>query len=290
MKKPALTAAAAVLIAGCGNTGGPAESNAEEAVANVVWAVGDGADGSRQGKQVARMIRRDRPLARFLYLGDVYERGTASEFRRNYSPVFGALNGITAPTPGNHEWGNRRMGYFPYWRRAKGHKQPAYYRFKLAGWEILSLNSETSHRAGSRQQRWLKRAVDEQPGTCRLAFMHRPYMNAGLHGDTRSLGSVWRTLRGHVRLVLAGHDHNMQRLKRRDGMNQYVSGAGGRERYAVDKSDRRLAFGRGDRFGALRIQLFARSAKLEFRSATGAVLDKSEVRCRPLNDGLPPPP
>jgi len=282
VRRFALLLVAAALVAGFGSPRALAQSSIQPAEANVVWAVGDGADGSRQGKQVARMIRRDRPLAQFLYLGDVYERGTASEFRRNYSPVFGALNGITAPTPGNHEWGNRRTGYFPYWRRAKGRTQPAYYRFKLAGWEILSLNSETSHRAGSRQQRWLERAVNERPGTCRLAFMHRPYMNAGLHGDTRSLGSVWRTLRGHARLVLAGHDHNMQRFKRRDGMNQYVSGAGGRERYAVAKSDRRLAFGRADRFGALRIELRPEGAKLEFRSATGAVLDKSEVRCRPL--------
>ena len=282
MRRFALLLVAAALVAGFGSPRAPAQSSIQPVEANVVWAVGDGADGSRQGKQVARMIRRDGPLAEFLYLGDVYERGTASEFRRNYSPVFGALNRITSPTPGNHEWGNRRTGYFPYWRRAKGRTQPSYYRLERAGWEIFSLNSETSHRAGSRQQRWLKRAVNERPGTCRLAFMHRPYMNAGLHGDTRSLGSVWRTLRGHARLVLAGHDHNMQRFKRRDGMNQYVSGAGGRERYAVAKSDRRLAFGRADRFGALRIELRPEGAKLEFRSATGAVLDKSEVRCRSL--------
>lgn len=227
------------------------------------------------------MIRRDSP-ARFLYLGDVYERGTASEFRRNYSPAYGALNPITSPTPGNHEWGNRRTGYLPYWRRAKGRTKPSYYRYRLAGWDILSLNSETSHRAGSRQQRWLRRAVRD-PGTCRLAFMHRPYLSAGLHGDTLSLGSLWRTLRGHARLVLSGHDHDMQRLRRRDGLTQYVSGAGGRARYALDSGDRRLAFGRDDRFGALRIELSADRAKLEFRSATGAVLDRSEVRCRPLS-------
>lgn len=276
--------AAALLLAGCGQSVGAAQQPSTPDPSRppaVIWAVGDGADGSRRAKQVARMIRRDRP-ARFLYLGDVYERGTAAEFRRNYSSVYGPLNRITAPTPGNHEWGNRRTGYFPYWRRAKRRSQPSYYRFRLEGWEILSLNSETSHGRGSRQQRWLARAVRE-PGTCRLAFMHRPYRSAGLHGDTRSLGALWRTLRGHARLVLSGHDHDMQRLRRHDGLTQYVSGAGGRARYPLDRSDRRLAFGRADRFGALRIELRDGVAKLEFRSATGAVLDTSEVRCRSLS-------
>ena len=93
-------------------------------------------------------------------------------------------------------------------------------------------------------------------GTCRIAFLHRPYLSAGEYSPgTRSLGSLWRTLRGHARLVLSGHDHNMQRFKRRDGMTQYVSGAGGRERYRVNRRDSRLAFGRADRFGALRIEL-----------------------------------
>ena len=280
-----LLGAAAVLAAGCGTQAPPLEPAQAPPPAlgsTVIWAVGDGADGSSQGKQIARLIRRDRP-DRFLYLGDVYERGTASQFRRNYSPVYGALNRIAAPTPGNHEWGNRRTGYFPYWRRAKGRPQPSWYRFPAGDWEILSLNSETAHRAGSSQQRWLRRLVERRSGTCRIAFMHRPYMSAGAYRPgIRSLRSVWRTLRGHARLVLAGHDHNMQRIRRRDGMTQYVSGAGGRERYRVNRRDRRLAFGRGDRFGALRIELAGATAKLQFLSGTGRVLDRSEVRCDPL--------
>jgi len=284
VRRVALMLTAGALVAGCGTDAARVDPQLapRQAGTTVVWAVGDGADGGSQGKQVSRMIRADRP-ARFLYLGDVYERGTASEFRRNYSPAYGALNRITSPTPGNHEWGNRRTGYFPYWRRAKGRTQPSYYRYTIGGWEIVSLNSETSHRGGSRQQRWLKRILARRGGTCRIAFFHRPYLSAGEYSPgTRSLGSVWRTLRGHARVVLSGHDHNMQRFRRRDGMTQYVSGAGGRERYRVDPRDSRLAFGRGDRFGALRIEIEGDTARLEFRAATGGVLDRSAVRCQPL--------
>ena len=132
--------------------------------AAVVWAVGDGADGSRRAKRLARLIAADRPH-RFLYLGDVYERGTAREFRRHYDPVYGALARVTAPTPGNHEWGRRTEGYYPYWRRKKGRLQRPWYAFRL----ILSLNSQASHGPRSAQLRWL-RAQLREPGTCRLAF------------------------------------------------------------------------------------------------------------------------
>jgi len=56
----------------------------------VVWAVGDGANGTRAAKSLAKAIRRDRP-DRFLYLGDVYPSGTRNDFARNYDPVYGPL-------------------------------------------------------------------------------------------------------------------------------------------------------------------------------------------------------
>lgn len=61
----------------------------------VVWAVGDGANGSDTARAVARGIAGDRPN-RVLYLGDVYERGTADDFRKGYNTVYGALTSITA--------------------------------------------------------------------------------------------------------------------------------------------------------------------------------------------------
>ena len=44
-----------------------------------IWAVGDGADGDQRSRDVARVIARSRP-DRLLYLGDVYDTGTADEF------------------------------------------------------------------------------------------------------------------------------------------------------------------------------------------------------------------
>jgi len=88
----AVLVALALALAGDGRTGGEGRA--------VVWAVGDGGDGKPRSKELAVRIA-SAPLDRFLYLGDVYGRGTAEEFRRNYAPVYGRLAAKTSPTPGN---------------------------------------------------------------------------------------------------------------------------------------------------------------------------------------------
>ena len=277
MTAAVLAAALAAIAPAAGPTQALGPAPKEPAV---VWAVGDGADGSARARSVARTIARDRP-ERLLYLGDVYERGTAAEFRRNFGGVYGSLARVTEPTPGNHEWARRRQGYYPYWRRIRGRALQPWYRLTLAGWEIFTLNSEAAHGRGSSQLRWLRRRLRSGSGDCRLAFWHRPRYSAGLvHGDAPDVAPLWSALRGRFRLALNGHEHDMQRLRRRDGITQFVSGAGGRARYGLRRGDRRLAFGRADRNGALRILLRPGAATLEFRAAGGAVLDRSRVRCR----------
>lgn len=256
----------------------PAQAPGQSAV---VWAAGDGADGSAAAKRMAARIAADRP-DRFLYLGDVYPDGTAADFRRNYATTYGRLDRIAEPTAGNHEWANRNSGYRPYWRRAKGRPQRDYYSFRLAGWELINLNTEIPHGPGSRQLAWLRGRLGARSTTCRLAFFHVPRFAArGLHGDNAGVAPIWNMLRGDARLVLNGHEHSLQRFRRRDGMTQFISAAGGSILYRLRGRDRRLAFGRSGVTGALRMVLEPGRATLEFRSAGGRVLDRSRVTCRP---------
>jgi len=244
-----------------------------------IWAVGDG-DTSRASRLLVDRIAADDP-DRLLYLGDVYERGTARDFRRNYDPTWGRLAQITAPAPGNHDWPRHRNGYDPYWRSAL--RQPrtaAWYAFRAGGWSILSINSETDHDEGSPQLTWLRRQL-RAPGTCRLAFWHRPRFSAGSHhGDSPGMAPVWDALRGHAAIVVAGHEHGMQRLHPIDGITSFVSGAGGRSRYRLRRDDRRLAFGDERRAGALRLALRRGAAAWSFVAADGSVLDRGTLRCR----------
>ena len=243
----------------------------------VVWAVGDGANGTTAARRLGAAIRRDRP-DHFLYLGDVYERGTRPEFEGNYEPVYGATAAITSPTPGNHEWGNRATGYFPYWKRKLGRTLDPWYALEAGGWQILSLNSEAPHGPGSAQLRWLGRRLGE--GNCRIAFWHRPRFSAGTgHGDARDIAPLWDAVEGRAALVLNAHDHNSQRLRRRGGTVALVAGAGGPNLYRVNGRDRRLVWADDDNVAALRLELTPGRARFEFRTAAGRVLEGGSVAC-----------
>jgi len=231
-----------------------------------VWAVGDGANGSNEARWLARRIADGAP-SRVLYLGDVYETGTADEYRTNFAGVYGGLAPIMAPTPGNHDWGNHATGSDPYWRSVTGHVTPQHYALTVGGWRIISLNSETPDDPA--QLRFLD-------GELRR---HRPRENAGRHGDQEDIEPFWRRLRGRATLVLAGHDHNLQRLRPVAGTTQFVIGAGGRERYGIDADDQRLAFGTDDRDGALRMRLRPGAASLRIVATDGTVLDQSSAAC-----------
>jgi hypothetical protein len=248
----------------------------------VIWAVGDGADGSTAARRLAERISADRP-DRLLYLGDVYERGSADDFRAGYATVYGSLAAITAPTPGNHDWPAHPDGYDRYWRAQTGAATPPWYAFRAGGWRVISLNSEAPHDAGSAQLRWLRAELRRSTGTCTVAFWHRPLQSAGRHGDQADVAPLWDALRGRASLVLNGHDHDSQRMRPRDGITQIVAGAGGKSRYGLG-DDPRLAFGDDRRDAALRMELRRGSATLTFVSARGDTLDRSRVGCRPAAD------
>jgi hypothetical protein len=246
-----------------------------------VWAVGDAGHLGERERPVARLIGGANP-DRLLYLGDVYETGTAEDFEA-YDTLYGRLAPLTAPTPGNHEWPNHEVGYDPYWKRQTGRTPPSYYSFELAGWEIISLNSQIFGDDRAEQVSWLEDEV-AGPGNCRLAFWHEPRFSAGQTeggGDEESVDPLWQAVADKAALVVNGHDHNMQRLKPRDGIVGLISGAGGHGfPYPVDDADSRLAFANDESDGALRIGLRPGRAKLDFVATNGKVLDSSVVRCR----------
>ena len=198
--------------------------------------------------------------------------------------MYGRLAEITWPTPGNHEWGLHREGYDPYWRSVTGRRQRPWYRVRLAGWEIFSLNSEAPHGPRSRQLGWLRARLAGAEGDCRIAFWHRPRFNAGTkHGDgDAGLQTLWSALSGHAKLVLNGHDHNMQRLDRTQGLVEMVSGAGGEGQYPIDPGYPTLAFGNDTDSGALRLRLGPRRLRYAFIALDGSKLDSGVLRCRPI--------
>jgi hypothetical protein len=248
----------------------------------VVWAVGDGADGGSHAKDVVRRIASGE-IDRLLYLGDLYDGGGRADFIENYEPTYGHFKRITEPTVGDNDWPRRSEGYYPYWRSVRGNRLPPWYAFSVAGWQILSLNSEAPHGPTSRQLRWLAHKLDRTPdfGNCRVAFWHRPRFSAARkYGNNKSFSPFWRALRHRARLVLNGHAHDMQRFAPRGGITQFISGTGGHGLYGLRTGVRGLRFGDDRHYGALRIGLGRGRARFAFVADSGEVLHSGRLGCR----------
>lgn len=179
---------------------------------------------------------------RVLALGDLqYSAGSLNDFQTGYDLSWGALRGITLPTPGNHEYlTSGASGYYDYWGATAGPERRGWYAERIGDWLILSLNSNCAQAGGcdrdSPQGRWLQTELAASDAPCELAFWHHPRFSSGLHGDTAAVQPLWDILvEQRAELVLAGHDHGFERLApmlgdgtpSAAGLRSFVVGTGG---------------------------------------------------------------
>jgi hypothetical protein len=176
-------------------------------------------------------------------LGDtVYNSGSPQEFRDCYDPQWGRHRFRTRPAVGNHEYRTPdAAGYFAYFGDLAGDPDKGWYSYTLGTWRILVLNSNCDEiggcQTGSAQHNWLQAELAASSTLCTLAYMHHPRFSSGWHGDDDRLVDIWSTLESHrVETVLAGHDHNYERLAPltaegtldlANGIQSFVVGTGG---------------------------------------------------------------
>jgi hypothetical protein len=255
----------------------------------VMAVVGDGASGSPESKAVADLIGSWDPNL-FLYLGDVYNSGTVTEFKNWYAPItsLGRFKSITNPTIGNHEYAGSDVprGYMEYWGNP-----PHYYSVDTAGWHIVSLDSNAKFNElnpESQQMQWLVNDLESTTSACTLVMFHHPPFSVGPHGDTAEVQPLWNLLVQHdVDLVMTGHDHLYQRWQAMDGSGKLdptgtiplVIGNGGQTRKSVAKEDSRLAAPPVLTPGAMRVELNPKGASMQFITTDGIVRDHTVVPC-----------
>ena len=249
----------------------------------VVWALGDGADGSEEGRELAAYVLSMQP-ERFLYLGDVYEQGGAEEFELNYEPLYGALASRTDPVIGNHEYDRRFEGYYPYWRgKRRFGRERARHRSYVddTGWQVLAYSSESDPRA---EAAWLRRRIARHRGTCRIAAGHRGrYVVADdSHDDNPDQAPVWSELAGRAAVNLIGHNHLYGRLEPIDGVHVLISGAGGHGLRSL--GEQRHPVAAAETGVATATRLFLRRGALDFSQvdAQGRVHDSGTIHCTPV--------
>jgi len=262
----------------------------------VVAAVGDGASGMASTYDVAELIDGWDPDM-LLYLGDVYNVGSYSEFMNYYDPTLGKMKSITNPVPGDHEGGRNFQGYRDYWD-----SNQHYYTTTAGSWRLIALDSTDRFgelQPGTTQFEWLKAALAEDDNDgCTLVYMHNPRWGLHTNYDYSQLDAIWQLFADEgVDLVLAGHEHNYQRwvpmdgdgMADPDGTTQIVVGTGGHKLIPFMVGDERAqsAF---NSFGALRLELGAGGASYEFIDTTSAVLDAGTLTCGDEQATPPAPP
>ncbi|MDH4146984.1 MAG: metallophosphoesterase, partial [Acidimicrobiia bacterium] len=267
----------------------------------VLAAAGDGAGGRPEADAVVGLIQSWSPNM-FAYLGDVYAKGTSTEFHNWYGNAgtkWGSLREITNPVIGNHEYENGSApGYFDYWDNV-----PNYYSYDVSGWHVVALNSTSQFdqlAPGSAQYNWLVADLAASSAPCKLAYFHHPVVSEGPQGDTPSLNPIWQLLAdAGTDIVLSGHDHQYQRWTPLDrnlvpaagGITQFVVGGGGHGVQALVGTDSRLvtwADSPTTGVGALRLRLNAAGASYAYINTAGSTLDSGTIGCGTGADITPP--
>ena len=263
----------------------------------MLGAVGDGAGGESGETDVTNMIASWQPNL-FLYLGDVYEKGSPTEFLNSYGPsggaFFGQFDPITDPTVGNHEYtAGQAPGYFAYW-----HTPPNWYSLNTHGWHVVSLNSNLDGRTTSAQYKWLSNDLQQNTQACTLVYFHHPLFNIGPEPVPTRFTAIWPLLAQHgVDLVLNGHDHDYQRWVPMNGSGtpspsgptEIVVGTGGHSLQSFVSSDPRVAYSLSGSFGAMQLDLNPGGASYQYMTTGGGTVDSGTIACNPNGTDTTPP-
>ena len=258
----------------------------------VVTASGDGASGEVNAGNVVNLIASINPNL-YLYLGDVYEKGTLTEFYNWYGKPgsnYGRFRSLTNPTIGNHEYENGAApGYFNYWDNV-----PNYYSYDAGGWHFISLNSNSAYigvNSSSPQYTWLAADLASHANTCTIAYFHHPLFNIGPEGSKTSMSPIWTLMaQNGVSIVINGHDHDYQRWVPLDGngnpspsgITEFVAGGGGHGLQTFKTTDSRVAFSSDANpgaFGALKLSLNASGANFSYINTSGATVNSGVIPC-----------
>ncbi len=258
----------------------------------VVTAAGDGASGEVNAGNVVNLLTSINPNL-FLYLGDVYEKGSVAEFYNWYGPQginYGRFRSITDPTIGNHEYtAGVATGYFDYWDNV-----PNYYSYDAGGWHFISLNSNSAWvgvDSASPQYAWLAADLAAHASTCTIAYYHHPLYNIGPEGSKTSMAPIWALMvQNGVSIVVNGHDHDYQRWTPLDGNGQpspngiteFVAGGGGHGLQTIAGSDSRVVYSNSSNpgaFGVLKLSLNATGANFSYVNTAGTTLDSGTIPC-----------
>ena len=181
----------------------------------------------------------DFPYEMIIHTGDVaYDSGTIQQFEDNVFGVYADLfkNLPFFPAAGNHEYETMQGAPFRDVFALPGPSGEKWYSYDWGRIHFVALDTEADY---ATQAAWLDADLAASPLPWNIVYMHRPPYSSGNHGSDlalrRQLAPIFE--KHGVQLVLAGHDHDYERMKPQGGVAYVVTGGGGRGTYNVGTSE-----------------------------------------------------
>lgn len=176
------------------------------------------------------------------------------------------------PALSNHDWATAGakpyLGYFTL----PGNER--YYSVTAGPVRLFALDSDPEEPDGvardSQQAAWLRQELKQSTACWNIVYMHHAPFSSGLHGS--SAWMQWPFKEWGVDAVLAGHDHDYERIMR-GGLPYIVNGLGGGARYAVGKPIAGSAVQYQAQQGALLIEASANDISFRFVTRAGDTID-----------------
>jgi predicted MPP superfamily phosphohydrolase len=248
--------------------------------------IGDWGTGDDDGYGVARQMFRSHsqtPLDFVIAAGDnIYPDGSGRRFQKNFEQPFAQLLsqrvGFYAVL-GNHDIrdGRQDQRQYPLFNMAGRN----YYTLKQGNGlvEFFMLDSTDFDTA---QTGWLEQALKTSTARWKVAIFHHPIYSSGdKHGSDLKLRKKIEPLltKYKVNAVFSGHDHIYERTKPQQGIQYFVTGAGGKTRRGgvnLKSPIREVSYDADNHF--MLIDIEAHQIGYRAISETGGVVDAGVIQ------------
>jgi len=253
-------------------------------------AIGDFGTGDDNQFEIAAQMLRDHktsPLDFVIAAGDnIYPDGGGRHFEKKFARPYGGLirEGVKFHAVlGNHDVRDGRGDQCQY--PLFNMNGQCHYTVKkgdgLAEFFMIDSTAFDMTQAG-----WLEGVLKESTAKWKIAVFHHPiYSSAEEHGSDVGLRRRIEPLltRYGVNVVISGHDHTYERVKPQQGVQYFVTGAGGKVRPGdvnMGSPFRAMSYDRDSHY----LQMVIEDRQINFQAVarSGAVIDRGAITPRSM--------
>ena len=152
--------------------------------------------------------------------------------------------------------------------------------YKISKGEALDIFVLDTNDFDARQALWLERELKSSTATWKVPVFHHPLYSSGkTHGSDEALRRELEPIlmSSGVRVAFSGHDHIYQRVKPQNGIQYFVTGAGGKVRPGDLRRDALVEVGYDDDGHFMLLEADANRFSFQAIDAAGKLIDSGEL-------------